>query len=825
MGQDIFFEWAAPTNGYFTFSTCADLDLVMITIYDGGDCSATCIESSTVSMCYFDGGTEVSTGLLSAGHQILVRIGDPAGGGGFGISANLFISASSAPPVNNTCATPTVISGEGTFPFDRSFATSSGFEGGAGLPCVDDLQHDVFLAWTATASGTYEFATCADANLTSLSLHSGNDCSATCLDSFHLGTCFDAEHGYSRLPNVTTGDTYLIQAGRWSAGYTFHSGLGWIDITRFPSPAPNDDCNTPLPINGVGTFNLDRTFASTSGFDGGSPACRLAFDWHMGSSGGPPVYDTFFVWAAPSNGVFRFFASEVNVDTVMSIHSGSDCSATCLASSEDSPSFFFSAEIEVTGGMAGSEFLIQLGQGAPFYTPGVVSLDVTLITPPPSNDTCAFPAAMPPMGTIQWSNELAMTSGFTGGAPCPSSPALQVQNDLFYAWTAPSSGDFIVDTVGSDGLTHLQVHAGTDCSATCVDFDFNNDPQSSSQILLTSVTAGDPYVFQVGTQVAGPDVVTLGQLSVGTYSLPPVHNDCLSATVITGEVSLSVSTLSATTSSFNGSSTSCGLVYNDVFYQWTPECSGTYLVVGCTQSSFVPRLNVHAGTGCSATCLGASSLVSSTCANAPPMSMSSELVFAAVAGTPYLIQVGGEDFLSSGDGLLVVERLEGVCTDGILTLVCDPASPHYLGSSVTLAASSFALDVLHVEATGGPPDEFGFFIVAATANANVAAFNGVLCLDGSIGRYSGLVANNQGLPQLNSLGRFNAAGVLENLAGTSTTGLGFDLPRELPFAPAGQVIQPGDTWCIQLWYRDQIAPLPNPGSTANFSNVLVGTFP
>jgi hypothetical protein len=100
-------------------------------------------------------------------------------------------------------------------------------------------------------------------------------------------------------------------------------------------------------------------------------------------------------------------------------------------------------------------------------------------------------------------------------------------------------------------------------------------------------------------------------------------------------------------------------------------------------------------------------------------------------------------------------------------------------------------------------------------------FNGVLCLGAPAARYSVQVANNQGLPQLNSIGQFDAVGVLVNLAGTSATGTGFDVPFELPFTPAGQAIQPGDTYSFQVWFRDSVL---TPGDSANFTNLVEITF-
>jgi hypothetical protein len=166
-------------------------------------------------------------------------------------------------------------------------------------------------------------------------------------------------------------------------------------------------------------------------------------------------------------------------------------------------------------------------------------------------------------------------------------------------------------------------------------------------------------------------------------------------------------------------------------------------------------------------------------------------------------------------------------TTNSFEIACVPAGQHYLGGEVTLASSDVctaSATGLRLEATGGPVGEFGFFLVAPNVAGAVNVFNGVLCLNAPMARYNGQVAANQGLPALNSVGQFDAAGVLQNLVGTSTTGLGFDVPADLPYVPVGQTIQPGESWSFQLWYRDRVGDPPVPGSSANFSDALVVQF-
>jgi hypothetical protein len=142
------------------------------------------------------------------------------------------------------------------------------------------------------------------------------------------------------------------------------------------------------------------------------------------------------------------------------------------------------------------------------------------------------------------------------------------------------------------------------------------------------------------------------------------------------------------------------------------------------------------------------------------------------------------------------------------TLHCDPANAHSGGTYVTLADSSVTgPGVLHLEATDGPAGEFGYFLVSLTlVDPGTPISNGMLCLGSPIGRYAPAAGGT-----FNSIGQFGAAGVLQNLSGTSTVGTGYDVLATLPTPPGG-MIQAGTSYFFQCWFRD--------GTRSNFSNVL-----
>ena len=117
-------------------------------------------------------------------------------------------------------------------------------------------------------------------------------------------------------------------------------------------------------------------------------------------------------------------------------------------------------------------------------------------------------------------------------------------------------------------------------------------------------------------------------------------------------------------------------------------------------------------------------------------------------------------------------------------LFCDPANANSTGTSVTLASSDFSgSGVYHLEAEGGPVDQFGAFVVSATPNTN-----GVRSARDSCASHRRWSLHARGLgPE--PVGRFNAAGVFENLK--PSVGTGFDVPGGKSSAARSSLAQPG----------------------------------
>lgn len=138
------------------------------------------------------------------------------------------------------------------------------------------------------------------------------------------------------------------------------------------------------------------------------------------------------------------------------------------------------------------------------------------------------------------------------------------------------------------------------------------------------------------------------------------------------------------------------------------------------------------------------------------------------------------------------------------TAFCAPGQVNSTGSAASLAGAWLGGQLLSLQASSGPDNQFGYFVVSGSTTAGVSISDGLLCLGSPIGRYNAGAGAAR-----NSLGQFQQ-GAFVNLSGTATFGYGFDVPASLP-GPINGSIQPGQAWHFQLWYRDI-------GGVSNFTN-------
>jgi hypothetical protein len=504
--------------------------------------------------------------------------------------------------------------------------------------------------------------------------------------------------------------------------------------------------------------------------------------------------DMFWVYTATATGYLSVDTNGSSFDTVLSIYSGSDCTATCIAEDDDGGYGEQSAidNIPVT---LGDLILIQVGGAVPLQF-GLGNLNI--YSGPPV-DPCMNP-----------------DDGFEENDDCASAAVLvagtylglhvEVADPDFYVITVPANHIMTWGETADTGNTRYNLY-----DAGCVNLLFSN---ASSTIVRdnTGATSID-YVVEAFKSFSPDDcgaydiVLTIvpDPCFFAPDDLLEENDDCATAAPIVDGIygPLFVSKADKDNYSFcvgNGDLVIIDALFTAAFgdidlFLWDatdPNCGGGNIGFPGTQlaRSLSHDDDEHLG------------------------------YFNNTGGDlEVILEVSiYEHFLNPdcNNYDLLVFGSSG-CLVPVGTTFCDPANNNSTGGPAVLSGSAMASGTtsagLHLEGSGGPPDQFGYVLAGTTSSdpgLNVSL--GRLCVSfsggGILGRYN--------IPgDRNSLGQFDGAGVFQNLVGTSTSGSGFDVPSTVPF-PGDATILAGDTLHFQVWYRD--------GMDSNFSNGLTDTF-
>src|SRR5689334_13500020 len=133
--------------------------------------------------------------------------------------------------------------------------------------------------------------------------------------------------------------------------------------------------------------------------------------------------------------------------------------------------------------------------GAPL--PGGAQPHAMLAGPP--NDDCTAPTTLVGVGSFPFDNTSATTSieGQTETL-CNMYSSTALVQDLWFQWTALSSGCAIFETCGSTVDTKIALYAGTGCPVAGTAIDCDDDTCGVQTRLRIFATAGVTYTIQLG---------------------------------------------------------------------------------------------------------------------------------------------------------------------------------------------------------------------------------------------------------------------------------------------------------------------------------------
>jgi hypothetical protein len=386
----------------------------------------------------------------------------------------------------------------------------------------------------------------------------------------------------------------------------------------------NDNCANAKPVGNITNQAFDTSNAT---FDGPGHYMRSPNLWYC--------------YTATCNGCATVSLRGSSFDTKVAVYEGCDCypgSDDLIKSNDD----FFGQQSQVTFPVKnGNHYLIEVGGFNPTVKgQGTISISCDGQSSQPVNDDCADAKQI---GNVTEQPFDTTCATFDGPGYFFTSP------NIWYRYTAGGTGDVTVSLLGSEYDTALVVYDGGNCYPESGDIIQRNDDFGGflqSQITFQA-TSGRSYLFEV--MGYNSDEVGEGVITVSSAVQPPATNndECQNAKPIKEVTNMSFNTTSAT----QDGPRHC-MYSKNIWFCYTASCTGE-ATVSLAGSSYDTMLAVYDGCECYPT---ANDLIE--CNDDFGNTRQSKIVFDAVAGHQYLIEVGGYGN-EAGQGLLTVS-CEGV---------------------------------------------------------------------------------------------------------------------------------------------------------------------
>jgi subtilisin family serine protease len=451
--NSVWWTWTAPTNETVNINTIGSNFDTYLSVFTGDD-----LPNLTLVGQNDDGGGKLAS-LVSlnttAGQTYQIAVDGWASNTGQ-IALNFVV----APPPNDNFANASALTGETT----TTTGSNRGATGEVGEPTQSGVTNSAWWYWTAPTTEIYNIDTRGSNFDTFLSVYEGSD-----LPNLTLrGQNDDGAGNLASLVSLdaTAGTTYRLAVDGYS------SGTGQIQLNVAPLAPPNDDFVNRIALTGDSANSTGTNIGATE--EVGEPA----------QSG--PINSAWWSWTATSSGFFQVDTIGSNSDTYLSIFDGPAVDNLTLIGRDDDAGGNLASLVNVNA-TPGTTY--QLAVDGWSNRTGPINLNIAPTAPP--NDNFANRITLTG-DTVNATGSNIRATGETG-EPYQSGET----NSVWWTWTAPSTGTFNINTIGSGYDTWLALFTGSDVSnLSLVAQDDDSGGNYASRIYLNAI-AGQTYEIAV----------------------------------------------------------------------------------------------------------------------------------------------------------------------------------------------------------------------------------------------------------------------------------------------------------------------------------------
>jgi len=542
---DIWFCYTPSCTGTATIDLCGSTYDTALAAYAG---CGTCPPSLPALACNDDfcGFQSTITIPVTAGSPILIQVGGFLGATGAGDLTIVCTGTGGGNGADN-CADAPAISGEGTFPFDNTAATTDGpSHAGCNFFGQPGIDFDLWWCWTATCDGLVTVETCGLTGIDSkIAIYDGCGCP---VDDARLLACNDDSCGLQSSVQFTAvnGAQYLIRLGVFPGA---PPGTGSFNIecttvstvcTQPPANCQNRDHADARTSDAVNFISADDFTPAASGsvteicwwgtyFDGlsdcrgvvpdnitvkyyadagGMPGALLATFSQTGGTltvGGPVATGFLIAGLVPE---YEYTGTHAPVPVT-----AGQCYWVEITNNLQGVCFWF---WEIAD--PGNNRMFQDGAPPNGYDPGdLVNEDLSFCVnvgmgnvancapPPAGNDNCADATAIAGEGVFPFDNSAATTDG-PPHAGCNFFGQPGIDFDVWFCWTSQCDGLVTVETCGLTGIdSKIAIYDGCACPVNDARLLACNDDSCGlqSRVQFTAVN-GATYLIRLGVFPGAP---------------------------------------------------------------------------------------------------------------------------------------------------------------------------------------------------------------------------------------------------------------------------------------------------------------------------------
>ncbi|MGE3108643.1 MAG: GC-type dockerin domain-anchored protein [Phycisphaerales bacterium] len=217
----------------------------------------------------------------------------------------------------------------------------------------------------------------------------------------------------------------------------------------------------------------------------------------------------------------------------------------------------------------------------------------------------------------------------------PAGACFATNVDEWFSWTAPANGNVTFSfcpAQGGSAAYDTALAAHTSCGGTQIIC--NDDSCGLQSSIVVNATMGTTYLLRVTGFSTARGTGTLGWFQAGGGGGGPANDNCANATLI-GDGTTNFDGTNATTDGPQP----CGLISNDVWFEYVASCTGNATATTCLGGVATLDSVLAVYTGCGGANLACNDDGPPGCP-APAGFSGSTATFPVTAGTHYWIQVG-----------------------------------------------------------------------------------------------------------------------------------------------------------------------------------------